>query len=64
MRLYGLLDSPFVRRVAITLKHFGIEYEHIHWSVYRDAEALARLGIDRAAIPCRITAYALPCRTA
>lgn len=26
--LVGMLDSPFVRRVAIALEHYGIAYEH------------------------------------
>ncbi len=40
MILYGFMDSPFVRRVAITLTHYDLPYERRSLSVYRDAEAL------------------------
>jgi hypothetical protein len=28
MRLIGMLDSPFVRRVAVTLEVLGVPFEH------------------------------------
>ena len=34
MILVGQFDSPFVRRVAITLQHYGIEFEHSRLSVF------------------------------
>lgn len=40
--LIGQYDSPFVRRVAVALQQLGIEYEHWPWSVWADAERLAR----------------------
>ena len=40
MLLIGMLDSPFVRRVAITLQRLGLVYEHGNWSVGRDAERI------------------------
>jgi len=35
MRLIGMLDSPYVRRVAISLKLMGIEFTHASISVFR-----------------------------
>lgn len=35
-----MFDSPFVRRVAITLDLLGIPFEHRNWSVGRDAEQI------------------------
>jgi glutathione S-transferase len=42
MKLIGQYDSPFVRRVAIAMHIYGMAYEHEPWSVWADAEALAR----------------------
>ena len=36
MQLIGYLDSPFVRRVAITLEMLGVAYEHRELSIFRD----------------------------
>jgi len=36
MLLIGMLDSPFVRRVAVSLKRVGIPFEHANWSVGAD----------------------------
>lgn len=36
MQLIGYLDSPFVRRVAISMRFLGIEYEHRELSIFRD----------------------------
>jgi len=36
MLLIGMFDSPFVRRVAITLKLFDLPFEHANWSVGKD----------------------------
>jgi len=41
MFLVGQYDSPFVRRVAIALRVYGIGYEHLPWSVFADADAVA-----------------------
>jgi len=36
MLLIGMFDSPFVRRVAITLKLLELPFEHANWSIGRD----------------------------
>jgi glutathione S-transferase len=41
MQLIGQFDSPFVRRVAIALDHYGMPFEHVPWSVWADADAIA-----------------------
>jgi glutathione S-transferase len=41
MILIGQYDSPFVRRVAIAMRLYGIHYEHRPWSTFGDAEEIA-----------------------
>lgn len=36
MILIGMFDSPFVRRVAVSMKLLGMDFEHRNWSVGRD----------------------------
>ena len=36
MQLVDYLDSPFVRRVAITMQFLGIDYTHRELSIFRD----------------------------
>ncbi|CAH1650590.1 Glutathione S-transferase, unnamed subgroup 2 [Hyphomicrobiales bacterium] len=38
MILIGQYDSPFVRRVGITLALYGMAWEHRPWSVFADGE--------------------------
>ena len=40
MLLIGTLDSPFVRRVAVSMQLLDIAYEHADWSVGRDFERI------------------------
>ncbi|WP_027133296.1 glutathione S-transferase family protein [Geminicoccus roseus] len=40
MILIGQYDSPFVRRVAIALRLYGLDFEHRPWSVFGDAERI------------------------
>ena len=41
MFLIGQYDSPFVRRVAIALKLYGLAFEHKPWSTFGDADKIA-----------------------
>jgi glutathione S-transferase len=40
MLLIGMLDSPFVRRVAVSMKLLQMPFEHGNWSVGRDFERI------------------------
>lgn len=40
MMLIGMFDSPYVRRVAVTLKHLDIPFEHADWSVGADFDRI------------------------
>jgi glutathione S-transferase len=44
MILIGQYDSPFVRRVAVTLYHYGLSFERRVLSVFRDFEAVLALN--------------------
>src|SRR6266498_4085688 len=41
MILIGQYDSPFVRRVAIAMRLYGIAFEHKPWSTFGDADKIA-----------------------
>jgi glutathione S-transferase len=42
MMLIGMFDSPFVRRVAVSMTLLDIPFEHRNWSVGKDFEAIRR----------------------
>lgn len=44
MILVGQYDSPFVRRVAVSLRVLGMEYEHDTRSIFGDFEALRAIN--------------------
>jgi glutathione S-transferase len=44
MILVGQYDSPFVRRVAISLRALGFTYEHDTRSVFADFDAIRRIN--------------------
>ena len=41
MQLIGMLDSPFVRRVAIAMRLLDLPYEHRPLSVFRNFQAFS-----------------------
>jgi glutathione S-transferase len=44
MQLIGYMDSPFVRRVAISMQFLEIEYEHRELSIFQDFEAFSAIN--------------------
>ena len=44
MRLVGLLDSPYVRRVAVSLRLMELPFVHVPLSVFRDRDAFAAIN--------------------
>ncbi|ADW76457.1 MULTISPECIES: glutathione S-transferase [Rahnella] len=54
MVLIGMLDSPYVRRVAICMKVLGIDFEHRPLSVFADFETLVKIN-PAVKVPTLIT---------
>src|SRR6478609_7586413 len=44
MQLIGMLDSPYVRRVAITLRLLDLPFEHRNISVFRGFETIRTIN--------------------
>jgi glutathione S-transferase len=44
MQLIGLFDSPYVRRVAVSLHLHGMEFEHVALSVFRDQDEMRAIN--------------------
>jgi glutathione S-transferase len=44
MILIGMFDSPFVRRVAVSLKLLEVPFEHRNWSVGKDFELIRQFN--------------------
>ncbi len=44
MILIGQYDSPFTRRVGITMSLYGLAFEHNTWSVFGNADDLAKIN--------------------
>jgi glutathione S-transferase len=44
MKLIGMLDSPYVRRVAISLQLLGLPFEHQPLSVFRSFDEFSRIN--------------------
>ena len=44
MELIGMLDSPFVRRVAVTAQYLGIPYQHNPLSIFKGYDEFRRIN--------------------
>lgn len=44
MILIGQFDSPFVRRVGIALRWYGLEFDHRPYAVFRDEQLIAEFN--------------------
>jgi len=44
MQLIGLFDSPFVRRVAVSMRLLGFPFEHVALSVFRNQEEMRKIN--------------------
>ncbi len=44
MILIGQYDSPFVRRVAIAMRFYGLPFEHKPWSTFGDRDRIAEFN--------------------
>lgn len=44
MQLIGFLDSPYVRRVAVSMQFLGIGYQHRELSIWRDYDEFRRIN--------------------
>ncbi|HWW30041.1 MAG TPA: glutathione S-transferase family protein [Steroidobacteraceae bacterium] len=44
MILIGMFDSPFVRRVAVSMNLLGVPFEHRNWSVGKDFELIRQFN--------------------
>jgi glutathione S-transferase len=44
MKLVGMLDSPYVRRVAISLDLYGVDFEHLPLSVFSTFDEFSKIN--------------------
>ena len=44
MKLIGMLDSPYVRRVAVSLQLLGVPFEHQSLSVFRTFDQFRQIN--------------------
>jgi glutathione S-transferase len=55
MILIGMFDSPFVRRVAVSMKLLQMPFEHRSWSVGKDFELIRQFN-PLGRVPCLVQA--------
>ncbi len=44
MKLVGMFDSPYVRRVAISMRMLDLPFEHLNWSIGKDIDQVKQLN--------------------
>ena len=44
MKLVGMFDSPYVRRVAISMRLLDLPFEHLNWSIGKDQDKVKQLN--------------------
>ena len=44
MMLIGQYDSPFTRRVGITMRCYGMDFDHNTWSIFGNADELSKIN--------------------
>jgi len=44
MILIGMFDSPFVRRVAVSMNFLQMPFEHRNWSIGKDFELIRQFN--------------------
>ena len=44
MKLVGMFDSPYVRRVAISMRLLDLPFEHLSWSIGKDQDKIKQLN--------------------
>ena len=63
MILIGQYDSPFVRRVGIALRLYGLAFQHRPWSAFGNADLIAPFNpaVEAAGVSVEwpITGFAL-----
>ena len=55
MILIGMFDSPFVRRVAVSMKLLRVPFEHRNWSIGKDFELIRQFN-PLGRVPCLVQA--------
>jgi glutathione S-transferase len=53
MILIGMFDSPFVRRVAVSMRLLQVPFEHRNWSVGKDFELIRQFN-PLGRVPCLV----------
>ena len=42
--LVGMFDSPYVRRVAVSMEQLGVDFDYLNWSVGKDQAQLRTIN--------------------